>query len=191
MTNSGNITITDGRVIESWRQLTSLAQSEAEHETKTLIKNSADDSKIWIAETIRFYPYLDKVKVQIKEGGEVICKILHRLGGSVIDYYTPEGEWVFDDDLKEPCVVPLEKSCCLVARINNDIEWCFLGFYNENELNVTPALEGHYKIMGVGISNENYLDFSNKSLNITTESKDYCTRNEVKQMIDDLRKELE
>lgn len=191
MVKSGNITITDGRVIESWVQLNNLTQTDKDKKIETLIKSTGEGSKIWIGEITCFYPYLDKMQVQIKNGQLVLCKILHRLGGSLIDYYTPEGEWSYDNELKEPCVVPVEKSSCLVASVHNDDEWCFLGFYTENELNVTPALEGHYKIMGCGVNTENCLDFSNTQLNIKTENDDgYCTRSEVEQMIDELREEL-
>lgn len=203
--NPDNITVTDERLFEAFTNM-----SRAVDERKNLrkvIKSEVDKSKIYKAVVKRYYPYLDKVEVKITAtGSKVMCKILHRLSGNMIDSFIPEGERVFDDKLKEPCIVPRSECECLVAQIIGDSDWVLLGyFYNRNLAGIPLASNGEYRLNNILGASLNYLCFGNGKLDIKTvdniktitgvlddtKKVEYYSKEEVDAMFEELRKEID
>lgn len=209
---SRNITVTDGRLLDAWGKITEVTSKNHDNAVSKKIEEASEEAKIKTGRLICFYPYLDKCKVVLKDE-TVICKVLHRLGGGLIDFYTPIGERDFDEKLKEPCITPLEQSHCLVADIREEDsrEMLLLGFYQKEDLRVTPAESGHYKIMGIGVANEYGLDFSNEEFKVFTHDgasyeqgfhedtestsidfdRPYFTKEEVEDLLINLKQEIE
>lgn len=152
MKYSQNITATDGRLINSMKPIVdSVVDSKLEKE----IKKEVDKSKIHIGVVTKYYPYLDKAEVKV-DNKLILCKILHRLHGSLVDFFTPEGDLDFCNTLKEQCIIPRGELDCLVADINdNTKEQLLLGFFLKNDVIYTsPANPGHYKISDLSSIND-------------------------------------
>ncbi|MBR0272361.1 MAG: hypothetical protein IJQ68_10320 [Methanobrevibacter sp.] len=153
---SSDITATDGRVIKAFSPI---IHSVIDSTVNDKIKSEVDKSKIHIGVLTKYYPYLDKA--QVKVGNKLIfCKILHRMHGSIIDFFTPDGDASFCEILNEPCIIPRSELDCLIADINdNTKEQLLLGYFiKEDIVFINPAKQGHYRISDVGSTNEYGLD---------------------------------
>ena len=151
MKRSSNITATDGRVISSLKPIiNSVVDSKMEKE----VKKEIDKSKIHIGVLTKYYPYLDKAEVKVDDK-LIICKILHRMHGSLVDFFTPTGDSSYCEKLKERCIIPRGELDCLVADINdNSKEQLLLGYFLKNDVVYTaPATAGHYRIADLGATN--------------------------------------
>ena len=164
MKKSSNITATDGRVIGSIKPIiSSVVDSKLEKE----IKKEVDKSKIHIGVLTKYYPYLDKAEVKV--GNKlIVCKILHRMHGNLVDFFTPAGDSTFCDKLNEPCIIPQSELDCLIADINDDTqEQLLLGYFLKNDVIYTaPANPGHYVIADLGSTNEFGLDVGVGKINL-------------------------
>lgn len=164
--NSDNVTVTQGRMKQAFSN--SIGKI-VKNETAKIVKEAIDNSKISAGVVTKFYPYLDKAEVQILNSDKkVLCKILHRFGGELIDFYTPNGDFVYDNEMKEKCIIPRGDLNCLVVDINSsDDEYLLLGYYNIEELvGINPATQGNLKICTEGGTNEFYIKFGYDGLNI-------------------------
>lgn len=202
---SGNITNTDGRLLQAYQNVNRIVNSEKQKQVVEEVKKQIEDSKIQVGTAVKFYPYLDKVEVKSKDGN-VLCKVLHRYWGELRDFFTPEGERDFDDKLKEPCVIPRSTIPCVYADINDGTnEHILLGYYADKEiLYVSPAEPGIAKITSIGARNNYSVEFGNRKFSVFTENGlevqegygeevntvDYYTKKDVDRMFEDLRKEL-
>ena len=161
---SANITATDGRVLSAFSPVINQIIDSSVDEK---IKSEVDKSKIFIGVVTKFYPYLDKAEVKVDDK-LILCKVLHRMHGSVIDFFTPEGDDGFCEKLKEPCVYPRgELNVAIVDILDNTHEMLLLGYYyKEDVLFSTPAKQGHYKISNIGATNRWGFDIGEGSISI-------------------------
>lgn len=164
MKTSDNITVTDGRLKKALR---TNVEDIIMPQVNQTVNKAVKDNKIQIARLTKFYPYLDKCEVDLN-GELVICKILHRFCGDLIDFYTPIGDDAYCDDLHEPCIIPREKSECLVLDVNDDSkEQVMIGYFIPQELvNMNPAKQGNLKLACVGVSNQYWIKFGADGLDI-------------------------
>ena len=96
---SDNVTVTQGRMKQAFSN--SIGKI-VKNETTKIVKEAIDNSKISAGVVTKFYPYLDKAEVQILNSDKkVLCKILHRFGGELIDFYTPNGDFVYDNEMRK------------------------------------------------------------------------------------------
>ena len=151
-----DITATDGRVKNA---ISPVIDSVVDSKIEKQIKKEIDKSKIQIGVLSKYYPYLDKAEVKLGNK-TVLCKILHRMHGSLVDFFTPLGESSFCETLKEPCIIPRGELDCLVADINDDTkERLLLGYFLKNDIIYTrPANPGHYRVADFSATNEYGLD---------------------------------
>lgn len=165
---SGNITATDARLKNA---LNNSVGSLISNSVNKSVKNSVDKSKIRTGILHKFYPYLDKVEVQLDNGGEVICKILHKFSGDLIDFFTPDGEEFFDENLNEPYVIPENELTCLLADISSQDseEYVLLGYYIPNNINlISPATPGNFKISSINATDESNISFGKDGFKSST-----------------------
>lgn len=161
---SRDITATDGRVLNAFHPV---IKSVIDSEVNDKIKSEVDKSKIHIGVLTKYYPYLDKAEVKVNNK-LILCKILHRMHGSLIDFFTPEGEQGFCETLKEPCIIPRGELDCLIADINdNSKEQVLLGYFLKNDvIYSSPADSGHYRISDLGATNEWCFDIGRGNINL-------------------------
>ena len=164
MKNLTNITATNGRVINSMKPV---IESVVNEKLETVVKEEIDKTKIHIGVLTKYYPYLDKAEVKV-DNKTIICKVLHRMHGSLVDFFTPLGDSAFCEKLKERCIIPRGELECLIADVNdNTKEQLLLGFFLQNDVLYThPAEMGHYKIVDLAATNEYGLDIGRGTFNV-------------------------
>lgn len=166
--NSNDITSTKGRLKQALdNSVTNKALAQATQQ----INDAVDEEKIRTGRVIKFYHYLDKALVELDNSDEtVLCKILHRFGGELIDLFTPSADTIdFCDDLHEPCVIPRGDLNCLIINIHDSDseEFLLLGFYQNEELvGLNPASPGNFKIVTRGGTNQFWIKFGYDGLDL-------------------------
>lgn len=163
-----NSTITQGRMEQS---IEHAINRVAGPQITQQINQAVEDERIRTGSVTKFYPYLDKAEVKLDHSGElVLCKILHRFGGELLDLYTPTADSVgYCDNLHEPCIFPREKLHCLIININDldSDEHLLLGFYQNEELvGLNPANPGNFKIVTRGGTNQFWIKFGYDGLDL-------------------------
>ena len=159
---SKKVTGTKGRLSEGLDKITS---SAIENTVPTQIKDAVDLVKIRTGVITKFYPYIDKAEVRLDYNGKkILCKILHRCGGDLIEFYTPSADRTsYDSKLHEPYVVPKASQNVCVIHVHDDDsdENLILGYYQNKEIvGFNPAKPGNIKIMSVcEDKNEYWLKF--------------------------------
>lgn len=152
--DSKNITVTDGRLNKVLdRKINQVINSRKIPE---MVDNKINKSKTHTGVILKFYPYKDKALVRLSDNTEVLCCFLHRMDGNLIDFFTPEGESSFCEDLKEPCIIPRAELHVMVADVNNgNDERLIQGFYQPKDITyIKPAANGCYKISNINPTNE-------------------------------------
>lgn len=163
MKTVNNITVTDARLKKALKkQVTPMITPTVDKKIEESINKSFQFGYI-----TKFYHYLDKAEVVLDSGETVICKILHRFGGVLMDFYTPEADSLeFDDVLKEPYYKPRGKDSCLIVNIN-DKDYFILGFYLDEELvQVNPAAPGNIKLIAYSGTNQFWIKFGTDGLDL-------------------------
>lgn len=135
------------------------------------INDSVENERIRTGVITKYYHYLDKAEVQLDDTGELLlCKILHRFGGELMEFYTPlEDHMDFDDTLKEPCVIPRSPLHVCVLNINDadSEEHIILGYYlNEELVGCNPASPGNFKIVARTPENQFWIKFGFDGLDL-------------------------
>lgn len=209
---SDNVTVTQGRMKQAFdKSLGGIVKDTA----KTIVKKEIENLKIRTGVLTKFYPYWDKAEIQLDNSNKkVLCKVLHRFGGELTEYYTPAGDEIYDDERKEKCLIPRAELHCLVVNIHDEDsnEYLLLGFYSNEELvGVNPASQGNLKIVTRGGTNQFWIKFGYDGLDLrlpdsaTTnigaiddemteseyaDSNNVYTKEEIDKMLQDLRDEL-
>ena len=166
--NSKNVTVTEGKFLS---KLDKINQSSIEKTVPQAIENALNDVKIRTGIVLRFYPYIDKAKVKLDDTGKnLMCKVLHRYGGDLIDFYTPLAyDDGYDDTLHEPYIIPKSSQnvCVLNIHDKDSDEHLILGYYqNEEIVGFNPAKPGNIKIMSVcEDKNEYWIKFGKDGFN--------------------------
>lgn len=209
---SDNVTVTQARMKQALNQRLGRV---IENNTQKVITKEVESLQIRTGIITKFYPYWDKAEVELDNTDKkVLCKILHRFGGELTEYYTPAGDEIFDDGRKEKCIIPRAELHCLIVNINDEDsnEYLLLGFYENEELvGVNPASEGNIKIVTRGGTNQFWIKFGYDGLDLrlpdsitaTTgaldeemienkyaNSDDVYTKEEIDKMLEDLKEEL-
>lgn len=135
------------------------------------IKSSVDNERLRTGVIRKFYPWLDKAEVKFDNvNKKVLCKVLHRFGGELLDLFTPNlDRWGFDDKLKERYIVPRGAIHVVVANLHDadSDEHLILGSYQNEELvGLNPAAPGNFKIATRGGHNQFWLKFGYDGLDI-------------------------
>ena len=135
------------------------------------IETAVEKERIRTGVITKFYPYLDKAMVELDNSDEVVlCKILHRFGGELIDLYTPSADSSdYCDELHEPCVIPRASLNCLIVNIDDadSEEYLILGFYQNDEfIGLNPAAPGNIKIAFRGGTNQFWIKFGSDGLDL-------------------------
>lgn len=155
------ITATDGRLSSL---LTTINNNSIENTVPEKISKAVNDEKIRSGVITKFYPYLDKAEVKLDNKDKtVLCKILHRYGGEIMEFYTPLNESAdYDDKLHEPYIVPRSPQHVLVINIHDadSEENLILGYYqNEEIVGYNPASPGNIKLMCMTGDNQYWIKF--------------------------------
>lgn len=158
MVDSKKITATKGRLEENLNRISNTA---IEKTVPTQIENAVDKVKIRTGVITKFYPYLDKAEVRLDyDESKVLCKILHRCCGDLIDFYTPlANESGFDSNLQEPYITPRasQNVCVLHIHDSDSEEDLILGYYNNKDIvGFNPAKPGNFKLMNVWEDGNDY-----------------------------------
>lgn len=168
MKTSNDLTTTTGRLEQS---INNAVNRVAGPQITQQINDRVESERIRTGVITKFYHYLDKAEVRLDNTDElIVCKILHRFGGDVIDLYTPlEEELTFCDTLKEPCVIPRATLHVCVLNIHDadSSEQLILGFYqNEEFVGLNPASPGNIKIATRAAENQFWIKFGSDGLDL-------------------------
>lgn len=170
MRTTESITLTNKRQYDPLKLLVN--QIIDDRNIEETINKTVDASKIRTGVLVKFYPYLDKAEVKLDNiDKSVLCRIFHRFGGSLIDFFTPEGEQVFCETLKEPCILPREELHVLVADISNEDakEMLLLGYYHPNDIiGIRPANPNYFKLTNIGATNMWGIEIGNGEIKTNT-----------------------
>ena len=161
-------TVTEGRME---RAITDAVNRVAGPQLTQQINDSVENERIRTGVITKFYPYLDKAEVDLDNTNDtILCKILHRFNGDLIDFYTPlAAEESFDDDLHEPYIVPKAAQNVLVINIHDadSEENLILGYYNNEEIvGFTPAPPGNMKLLSTRETNLFHIEFGVDGLDL-------------------------
>ena len=164
--DSKNITATEGRLIGLMNTIVENAISD---DVNRQIEKISRKDTIRSGVITKFYQYIDKAEVKLDNSGQlVLCKILHRFGGDIIDFYTPLSDSEsYDETLHEPYVVPKAPQHVLVANINDEDseEYLILGYYQNSEIvGYNPASPGNLKLMCLTETNQYWIKFGRGGL---------------------------
>ena len=168
LTNIKDITLTEARAKNA---VNNTIQNIVGPTITQEITSTVENERIRTGVITKFYHYLDKAEVELDNADEtVLCKILHRFGGGLIDYYTPESDSLeFDDVLHEPYYKPRGPIHCLIININDEDseEYLILGFYqNEELIQINPAAPGNIKIVARTGNNQYWIKFGADGLDL-------------------------
>ena len=142
MVDSKYITATEGRMKAT---LETVITQTTMPKVDEKIQKTLEDSLIRTGVITKFYPYLDKAEVKLDLSKKlVLCKILHRYGGDLIDFYTPlsDTKQIRDDKLKEPYIVPKVRNhvCVLKVHDSDSDENLILGYYQNDIVSIPQSL---------------------------------------------------
>lgn len=162
---SDNITVTQARMKQA---LDKGIGQVIENHTQQIVKMEFENLKIRTGVVTKFYPYWDKAEVQLDNANKkVLCRILHRFGGELTEYYTPSGDEDYDVERKEKCVIPRTDLHCYILNVPDINEYLLLGFYAKEELiGVNPASPGNFKIVTRGGTNQFWIKFGYDGLDL-------------------------
>lgn len=158
--DSKEITVTDDRLMQAISQpvihiINNTVPQKIEKVSETLKTKTGVITK--------FYPYLDKAEVKLDNSNKkVLCKILHRYGGDLIDFYTPLAyEQIFCDDLKEPAIIPKSRQHVFLIDVPDKDFSLILGYFqDENDMvGFNPAAPGNVKLMSMTETNLYWIKF--------------------------------
>lgn len=169
MVDSKHITATNGRLTSNLDRI--IGNSIDKRRIEEMVDTKINSSKAVTGIVTKFYPYLDKAEVLIDGSKKkVLCQILHRFGGELIDFYTPNGDREFCDKLKEPCIKPRGALSCFVVEAQD--KWILLGYFQPEELiGINPAAMGDMKLVTRGGTNQFWIKFGYAGLDIRSSTR--------------------
>lgn len=161
MNTTETINVTDGRMKRAInKRVTPIIQKEANE----IVQKELNNCLVRFGKITKFYPYLDKAEVKLNNSKTtVLCRILHRCGGDLIDLYTPLAhERIFDDKRKEVAIIPKAAQEVCVLRIHDEdsVENLILGYHSNKDLvGFNPADPGNIKLMSLNETNPYWIKF--------------------------------
>ena len=171
--NSKDITVTKPRAKQAVnKHLNKVITPQVEKK----VKEAVEKERIRTGVITKFYPYWDKAEVKLDGSKKkILCKILHRYGGDMIDFYTPSAiKETYDEKRKEVCVIPKSAQHVLVLNIHDadSTENLILGYYqNKDIVGFNPAKNGHMKLMSITEPNLYWLEFGPTGLDLRLSDK--------------------
>ena len=171
--NSKDITVTKPRAKQAVnKHLNKVITPQVEKK----VKEAVEKERIRTGVITKFYPYWDKAEVKLDGNKKkILCKILHRYGGDMIDFYTPSAiKETYDEKRKEVCVIPKSAQHVLVLNIHDadSTENLILGYYqNKDIVGFNPAKNGHMKLMSITEPNLYWLEFGPTGLDLRLSDK--------------------
>ncbi len=161
MSTLDNITITDGRMK---RALNKRVLPLVQNESTKIVQKELDNNLLRLGKITKFYPYLDQAEVKLDENNKkIMCEILHRFGGEIIDLYTPLSEkLMLDSSNNEKYIIPRvgQHVCVLNIHDNDSPHHIILGTLRDKDIaGFNPAKPGNMKVAAVGITNDFYIQF--------------------------------
>lgn len=199
MKTTDNLTVTNGRLKKA---LSTQVDPIIMPQVNKKINKVAKDSQIQTGVMTKFYPYLDKCEVKLNSGDIVICRILHRFAGDLIEFFTPlSSHEEYCEKLHEPCIVPLCGLNVCVLDVNDDTdEQIMIGYFISDDLvDIEPAEEGCLKLTTLTDTNEYWLKFGVNGVDIRSPEPpitnvgkfdedmlnvDYATKDDLKDVVD-------
>ncbi len=173
MGDSKNITATEGRLKSNFSSaVNTLVNLDGIQRSITKVQ---DKTSLRTGTVTKYYPYLDKAEVKLDSTKKtVLCKILHKYGGELLDLYTPVADRKeFCDKLKEPCYIPRAKLHCVVVNLHDadSDEHLLLGYYqNEEFIGLNPAKPGNIKLCTREATNQYWIKFGFDGLDLRVNS---------------------
>lgn len=173
MVDSNKITDTEGRLLGI---LNNVTNDVIQKTVPPQIANAIDSVSVKTGVITRFFPYLDKAKVKLDLTDEIIlCKILHRYGGDMIDFYTPLArDTGYDEEVKEAYYIPVAEQhvCVLEVQDKDSMEYLILGYYqNEDIVGFDPAKPGNLNITSITEPNVYWIQFGKDGLDLRLPSR--------------------
>jgi hypothetical protein len=163
MKTSKNITVTPNRMEQSINNAVNRVMGP---QIVQQINDTVLGDRLRIGVITKYYHFLDKAEVEFSDSSTQICRILHRFGGELSDYYTPSGDEDYCDDLHEPCIIPRAELEVAVANIQDSDEPLILGFMESELIGVNPATPGNLKIVTRGGTNQFWIKFGYDGLDL-------------------------
>lgn len=169
MKSSSDVTVTDARMKDVLKkQVVPLVMESV----SPVITREVETAKLRTGVVTKFYPYLDKAEVKLDNSNlKVLCRLPHKFGGALIDFFTPAGDGDFCEDFKEPCIFPRDPLYCLIVKIHEDDsdDYLLVDYYLGDEiLGFDPAPPGSMRISNFRASCEDYIEFGGDGLKIQT-----------------------
>ena len=171
--NSKDITVTQPRARNAIeKQVSKIVTPQIE----TKVEKAVADDRIRTGIITKFYPYWDKAEVKLDNVKEIVlCKILHRYGGDMMDFYTPAHyKKIYDEKRREVAIIPKAAHHVCVLRIHDadSVENLILGYYqNKDIVGFEPAAPGNLNLMSINDTNIYWINFGAKGLELRLSSK--------------------
>ena len=184
MADSKNITATKARVATKLNQI--IDRNMDNRQLTRTMEEKVNNARAVTGVVTKFYPYLDKAEVKIDDSKKkVLCTILHRFGGELIDFFTPNGDKTYCDKLKEPCIKPRGDLNCFIIKAKK--EWLLLGYFQSEEIiGVNPASMGDMKLVTRGGANQYWIKFGYAGLDIRSSTTPVTNVGETDDDMDEL-----
>lgn len=216
--NSDEVTVTDARVLQGLKRVNSLlGDSTTSKQIKKEVDNAK--LKTGVVNKYYMDLNKVEVTLN-NDGSTVLCRVLQAFCGEFVIKYAPEGDYEWDSKLTAGYVVPRIKMNCVVLPTDNNeksTDYFLIGYYHESDVPdyVKAPSMGNIKLSYISACDEYLVQFGYNGFNVIsnhvnqyegeqmeyarpiddlaskeTLTKDYYTREEVDQLIKDLKIEL-
>ena len=217
--NSSNITVTDARVLENLSKVNNVLNNDKTTKVvKEEVDNAK--LKTGVIEKYYIHLNKAEVKLD-DSNKIVTCRILQSFCNEFTIKYTPEGDFGYDEVSGTAYVIPRSKMECVVlptSKSSKDTDYFLIGYFNsDNTLDlITAPTMGNIKLSYVSVTDEYLVQFGANGFNVITNhlnqyegveseykkpiddlatietlEKDYYTKEEVDELINNLRNELQ
>jgi|GEM_PF-2818561 len=133
--NSSNITVTDGRLMKAWNNVTQAIANN----TSLSGRNPQKDNELHVGKLTRFFYETQEAEVKLTDK-TVNCKLTRPTEGSVNIFFTPFAELEWDETLRKTYFKPYEDIRCVVAKIND--KYYVISYFQNDKINTPPIASG-------------------------------------------------
>lgn len=187
---SGNLTVSDARLKKAFKNLQQITNDGS---TSKKIKEATEDAKLTTGTINKYYMDLNKAEVKLSTGKTVTCRVLQLFCNELILKYTPEGDYGYDETNGAGYIIPRTKIECAVLPTRADTghtDYFLIGYFNSNDVpDPVPAPSmGNVKLSYVSAVDEYLVQFGADGFNVITNQLNQYTgvNSEYKQPVDDL-----
>lgn len=217
--NSSNITVTDARVLENLSKVNNVLNNDKTTKVvKEEVDNAK--LKTGVIEKYYIHLNKAEVKLD-DSNKIVTCRILQSFCNEFTIKYTPEGDFGYDEVSGTAYITPRSKMECVVlptSKSSKDTDYFLIGYFNSDNTPdlITAPTMGNIKLSYVSATDEYLVQFGANGFNVITNhlnqyegveseykkpiddlatietlEKDYYTKEEVDELINNLRNELQ